>query len=791
MSYENFWRKFFIVAPNSRVEFAFESDERFHRNIYFSELEPLIAEIYKHFGNNEYYGIYPTNEYGEPWIDRIFFDFDAVIGKEKKEFDPLSEEGKKLLEECWNEVKRFVEWLEDRYNAKPLVLYSGHRGFHVYVFTIRAILKHPRETLREYCEKITEACKLKFVDRAIFGDVRRVARIPYTKHAKTGLFCYPVDTSWSIEEILEKAKNPPVVEPSFTVSEILRNELWELDKMIIARIREALKKQVAITEIRPVGGYTGLPCIRQLLKTELYPRDMTPSGKMGRRTVAAKYLAMAYYLDHGTMDGFDIWIDVWIKRQNIGHPLRKSEVLGWVRGIQKWITEGRLPEWNCAEIRKYLIEQGLPVLCSSECPYVIAYQEYLERKKEEKLASLFRNFELIKLVDKLTNKYIIGEKKNKLLLFLLLLNNQNVFVVGDTSSGKTNLVEGVLRIFKGGNDKDEEIVAEVSAMTEKALRWVEKDRLPILYIKEMPPELARFNITNSMGMDLKLAMSDKKIIFWFTDTSTGTPIKREREIYVDAIVWTTTATELPEDFENRAWILSTDDSPELTEKVVEWKAEKASKLIEDDDPSFQLEMQTVHEAIKLLRRKKWKVIIPFAKSLTKLVNTQLTRARRDIDKILDLVAAVAKTNYMQRLYRFKPTENEIIIAHPLDAMYAIGLIKEMFPKMQVGLDRRIERAYNTLREMEREKEENSNFEDTRITVAEFAARLMISQPTARQLLKTLVYKGLAREEKVGNKNMYSSVPIDLKLAKLDFSEIYQEYDDWMKEHEEYLEQVEF
>ncbi|RLI75952.1 hypothetical protein DRP04_13035 [Archaeoglobales archaeon] len=526
--------------------------------------------------------------------------------------------------------------------------------------------------------------------------------------------------------------------------------------------------------------------MRQILEYQLYPRDMTPTEAAGRRMKAAKFIAIAYYLDHGTTDGFDIFIDGWVRRQTLGHPLRKSEVVGWTRWIRQKIARGEPIEWNCAEIREFLGQQLIVRLCSPECPYIVAREEYFEKLKEEKLADLFHDFNLIKTAETLMNIYIVGETKNKILLFLLLLNNQNVFVLGDTSSGKTNLVDGVLRLFKGNRDKDDSIVAEVSAMTEKALRWVERDRLPILYIKEMPPELARFNVTNSMGIDLKLAMSDKKIIVWFTDTSERPPVKREREIYVDAVVWTTTATEMPEDFENRAWILSTDDSPELTKKVVEWKAEKVRKIVEEIDEKLQMDFDVVYEAVKLLRKKNWRVVIPFSKTLTKLVNTELTRARRDIDKVFGLVEAIAKTNYRQRLYRFKITGDEIIIAHPLDAMYAIGLIRDTFPKMQLGLDRRIERAYLTLRNMEEKKDELGD-DDCRVTVAEFASELGISQPTARQLLKTLVYKGLAREEKVGNKNMYSTVPMELRLVKIDFSEIYNEYESWMKEHEGLLE----
>jgi len=783
---ENFWRKFFEpVDDNHKKEFAFEKDGVFTRNMFFTNIDQLTAEIMRRFDNhNLYVSVYNFNEYNEPWIDKIFLDFDAGS---KQTFNPLTDEGKQTLQEVLEEVKKVASFLENRYEVKPLVLFSGNRGFHIYLFSIPVLLKHPKETLKTFLNWVKNKLDLKYVDTQLFSDIRRVARLPYSVHQKTKLYCVPISLEMSIDEILQLAREPKPTEWKKEITDILGQELFELDKEINKRIKETLEKRVIASEIKPEGGYLSLPCMKIIKEEPLLPREQTPGEMHGRRQKAAKFLAIAYYLDHGTTEGFEVLAQVFAERQRAGHPLRVSEITGWARWIRQKIANGETITWNCQEVRDYLRANITDFACPPTCPYIIAYQEWLEKKQEQELHETLSNFNLIKKAKKWLDKWVIGEKQKKVLLFLLLLHNQSVFVVGNTSTGKTNLVDSVLRLFKRPHEENGKgLVAEVSAMTEKALRWIDRDRIPILYLKEMPPELSRFNLTNSMGMDLKLAMSDKKIIIWYTDASARPPVKREREIHVDSVIWTTTATEMPEDFENRAWILNTDESPELTEKVVEWKAQRRAQIEEEKlSPEEKMELDTIYKAIKFLR-KRTKVIIPFAKTLTKLVNKELPRARRDIDKILDLISAVAKTNYVERKYRIKTTGEETIIASPEDGIFALGLIKDLFPRMQLGLEDRIEKAYRTLKQIEIRKAE-ANADDLRVTTAEFAAELNISQSRARQLLKTLVYKGLAQEERVGNRNMYSSVPIEVRTIKLDFSEIVEEYKQWWEQYGDLLE----
>jgi hypothetical protein len=119
-------------------------------------------------------------------ISGFFFDFDA-------EGDPPD------LEAVWNEARDFAEALTKHYNATPLITYSGRRSFHLYTS-----MRHPIQTwslsqdhikilYRELTSMILRGLGFEHLDPNVIGDVKRTARIPYTRHEETGLLCVPVD----------------------------------------------------------------------------------------------------------------------------------------------------------------------------------------------------------------------------------------------------------------------------------------------------------------------------------------------------------------------------------------------------------------------------------------------------------------------------------------------------------------------------------------------------------------------------------------------------------------------
>lgn len=100
-------------------------------------------------------------------IDKIFIDIDAP----------------------YDEMMKLHTWLEDR-DYKHIVFFSGG-GYHIYIFTDRSSLTFPKNALRTAQIYLTEESGVN-ADRQVFGDVRRVARIPNTFNPKRGLYCIPL-----------------------------------------------------------------------------------------------------------------------------------------------------------------------------------------------------------------------------------------------------------------------------------------------------------------------------------------------------------------------------------------------------------------------------------------------------------------------------------------------------------------------------------------------------------------------------------------------------------------------
>jgi len=338
------------------------------------------------------------------------------------------------------------------------------------------------------------------------------------------------------------------------------------------------------------------------------------------------------------------------------------------------------------------------------------------------------------------DRLIVGEETNKLLLYLLLLQGQSIIVKGDSSTGKNTLVDKTLQLFP-----DDEVVT-VSSITAKSLRWLERDSIGIFYIKELPYEEVQSTFS-PFALDLKQVISDKVLTPMFVETGEDTPRTRIRRIRIYSVIQTTLEYDLPEDIENRVWILSTDNSANQTKRVCEYKGllrEVGAEEIID----FEL-LKDLKHVTEFLFRNKWRVVIPKAtKIAAKLAELYpVPRLRRDIDKIFDLIEAVARTHG-----RTVATTDDIKLAFKL----AAPTISYMFRY----IDPRLEAAYKTFVEIEDRQ--------VYVTSSDFAKELGVSQTDARRKIRALINAGLIEEVGRGERGirLYKSLK---QLDKFDFS----------------------
>jgi hypothetical protein len=115
-------------------------------------------------------------------IEKLFFEFDCAE-------DP---------EGAWRDACALAEALRRFYGAEPLMAFSGRRGYHVYAFLTRPVTFEPerlelaKRAYRELQLRILEGLSLPTLDPSAVGDLKRLARCPFSLHEETGSPCTPV-----------------------------------------------------------------------------------------------------------------------------------------------------------------------------------------------------------------------------------------------------------------------------------------------------------------------------------------------------------------------------------------------------------------------------------------------------------------------------------------------------------------------------------------------------------------------------------------------------------------------
>ena len=127
-------------------------------------------------------------------IERLFFEFDD----------------EERVSQAWDAALHFSENIVKFYDVSPLILFSGKKGYHVYVWLQKPFYTDTQERLKavytELMRMILEGLSKQTFDPQVYGDIARLSRVPYSKHQKSGELCVPVTTD------LEPYK----LEPGFT-----------------------------------------------------------------------------------------------------------------------------------------------------------------------------------------------------------------------------------------------------------------------------------------------------------------------------------------------------------------------------------------------------------------------------------------------------------------------------------------------------------------------------------------------------------------------------------------------
>ena len=248
-----------------------------------------------------------------PYLLYLPFDFDSDI-----------------LKESWEDAKKLYNFLVDC-GYDVCINYSGFRGFHVLITTVPKPYSRPQiRALQKYFKRVLD---LPTCDKQIFGDIRRLIRIPGTIHA--GKFKKDENKIWK-----RLGEGSCTFQVKYTSGEPL-----DIDDLIQEESMEYDYEANENTNYKPKHPY---PCIDRYINNEEPPQLI-------------RYSYVAYRLNSG-ISPEDI-IEELKQYHSVG---KKYEWIDWdehLTSVQVYhIAGGDYNPLSCETLR----ELGY---CMKDCPY--------------------------------------------------------------------------------------------------------------------------------------------------------------------------------------------------------------------------------------------------------------------------------------------------------------------------------------------------------------------------------------------------------------------------------------
>jgi DNA primase catalytic core len=253
-----------------------------------------------------------------------------------------------------------------------------------------------------------------------------------------------------------------------------------------------------------------------------------------------------------------------------------------------------------------------------------------------------------KLMDRILADFdicgLVGERTNKLTGYLAAVSRKlerplALVVQSSSAAGKSSLMDALLQFMP------EEERIKYSAMTGQSLFYMGETNLKNKILAIVEGEGAR-----SASYALKLLQSEGELTIASTgkDPATGNLVTQEYHVEGPVMIMlTTTAIETDEELLNRCLVLSVDESREQTEAIHRLQRERRTLTGLVNGERRQRLLAQHRHAQRLLRP--LKVLNPYADQLTFL--SDKTRTRRDHEKYLTLIDAIALLHQYQRVRR--------------------------------------------------------------------------------------------------------------------------------------------
>lgn len=291
---------------------------------------------------------------------------------------------------------------------------------------------------------------------------------------------------------------------------------------------------------------------------------------------------------------------------------------------------------------------------------------------------------------------IIGEEANTLVAYLAGVSRKlerplAIIIQSASAAGKSTLMDAVLSFFP------EEERVKYSAMTGQSLYYLGETNLKhkiLAVVEEAGAEKASYA--------LKLLQSEGELTIASTgkDPQTGKMVTQEYHVEGPVMIFlTTTAIDLDEELQNRCLTLAVDESAEQTGRIHRVQRERrtlAGLIAREQRKDVLKKLRNAQRLLQSLA-----ILNPFAPALT--FATARTRNRRDHEKYLTLIDAIALLHQHQRETKTLPGEQRYIEVTLDDIALANELAPEVLGRSLDELPPQTRRLLAHIRELMKSK----------------------------------------------------------------------------------------
>lgn len=705
------------------------------------------------------YRIDPTLHPNPMGVAELWFEFEAPeLEKDKVKL----EEVERAFPKTHEEALKLLNTLCHYFPENAIIIRASGRGFHLSVFVAGV---NNVSLFIDILKTIAGKASLDptiFREKEVYSSRRKIREFG-AKNERTGTYSTYISpqefralTRYPFARSLNEVRYPEKIEVAqFPLNLKLDVEKYQQEE--IAR-KALIETKIPKKTTKLGAAHLNLTCIDALYNTPL------PQGE--RRIRASKLLAIAYYLDNGTMAGFERLAESFASFQSEnGVKLRAGEVAGWIRGIQAWLRDGKKIEWNCGDIKNYFKNCKIDFTCPDDCPYatpsIMADQKetiFPDEIKVEAMKQLQSN--PIEYVVKVGNMLHKGDQALLEMDWLSELTPElaqqlHLMSVGKTGKGKSHHAEVALEFLP------REYMIYVTDPSPKSFFYATKAGYRfdgcVVFIDDAREE--HIPILKSLT-----SHNRRKPRTWSVDEHEFIDINIEGNF----TVWISCVSPLRDEqgqLTRRFFVVNPTESGELDEEVGRFTVERMRLGLSKEEIPPQFEV--VKYMSKILKEQRCKVIVPFDVELP-------TDPQRTLPSFfMTILQSVAKANMFKRLVVEKD-EEKIVWAEPEDFEEAKKVWKE-FALYQMKVDYTGLCILDALPEEEPKgtigedgKETRPEPSDKAPTVSYLAKKLHESPRTIRDKLENLYDAGLIDKKWWGSWNTehyYWKLPFLTKLEE--------------------------